>query len=414
MKVNYIQAKDFLCGLGYDVKPSLERINWLLRELDVSLAAKVVHVAGTNGKGSVCSFIHAGLSKQKIKAGVYTSPPVLDYLERFKTGDKTITEGEFTKLFNEIRGCLDNLPAALGAPSCFEFETALALLWFMRQKVEVLVLEAGLGGRWDATNVFPKTISVITNVGVDHANYLGSTLEDIAREKAGIIKHEATCFTCAQDPGLAVIRQAASERNARLLEYGVDFESRLIDSDFTGSHIHLETVEGEHDGLYLRQLGLSQHLNACVAACVLEWMGVSCQAIWGGFSEVTLPCRFEVICEDPHLVLDGAHNLDAIQNLLSDVKHYFSGKPEVIYGCFNDKPYDKIVPLLEATSSKLTLTSVDHRRSVSAERLAEYARNPHVVPNLSDALESPPKKDTLITGSLYLTGQAHNLLRNKR
>jgi len=334
-------------------KPGLERTGELLKALgSPEKQLKFVHVAGTNGKGSTSACIATVLEKAGYKTGLYISPYVLRFNERIQVNGKHITDDELEQVTNEMRPFAD---AMEDAPTEFELITALAIRYFLIKGCDIVVLEVGLGGRLDSTNVIPTPeIAVITAIGYDHVKELGPTLNDIAREKAGIIKSDGDVLIYGGDHGVEnVFEHAASEHGARL--YKADF-TRITKQEFSLEKIKIDIEP--YGELMLPLVGAYQPKNATVAVTALEILrekgyDISDADIITGIASVKWPGRFEVLGHKPIFILDGAHNPQGMEATAESLRCHFSDRKIIfIIGVMADKDVDSmlvnIVPLAEA------------------------------------------------------------------
>jgi dihydrofolate synthase/folylpolyglutamate synthase len=267
--MNYQESIEYLKSLTtFGINLGLGRIKNLLSRLgSPEKELNFVHVAGTNGKGSTCAMLASILDRSGLKVGLFTSPHIHSYTERIRINGREIREDEISQLITEIRVPLDEMVReGVEHPTEFEVTTALALLYFARQQVDIAILEAGLGGAIDSTNVVMPRLSIITNIGMDHMDYLGLTLEDIARVKAGIIKPGRDVITATDEPqAIRVIKEKAREENAPLWEYGKDFQVEPVSDSLEGQIFNCRVKETYFSGLKITLLGQHQLINASLA-----------------------------------------------------------------------------------------------------------------------------------------------------
>jgi len=402
-----------------EVKPGLERTRYLLERLgEPHKKIKAVHVGGTNGKGSVVQLIAAVLQEAGFKVGVYTSPHLVDLRERVRINAELIAESELMGLTEELRPIAEEMK---DKPTQFEFLTALALLYFVRKAVDFAVIEVGLGGRFDATNVIEPFISVITNVEWDHMDLLGNSLEKIAWEKAGIIKAKTPIVTAEiKAEPLKVIEAECAQKGAELFRANW---GRVIERDF-----NWDWQEFAVDGLgtvKLRLLGSFQRANLAVALKTLEALnekcvlGISKSVLIKGFEKAYWPGRFEVIRKAPYVVLDGAHNSHAMAALKQDLERYAekylkNRKRWLLFGCMRDKEVEKICEIIFPVFDEIILTKPDYYRACEPNRLKTIATKLNVKATCAVAVkdgfkyavERMGRRDLLcVTGSLYLVGE---------
>jgi dihydrofolate synthase/folylpolyglutamate synthase len=394
--MNYREAVAWLYGLQlHGIKLGLESMRRLCAALDLPLGnTTFLHVAGTNGKGSVCAMLDAILRADGLRSGLYTSPHLVTFRERMRIDGAMISEDEVARRLSRIRAAIANWEPH---PTFFEITTALALGWFADEKVEVAVLETGLGGRLDATNVVTPAASVITPVGLDHQRFLGDTIAEIAAEKAGIIKAGVPVVSAPQVPqARGVIARTAGER-------GCDFIA--VDHPYERSPVALA---GEH-----------QRSNAAVAVAALQAakIAVSRRAIEQGLASVKWPGRFQWI--DDRFILDGAHNPAAARQLAETWSQVFGDeKATLILGVMRDKEVRGVSSALLPLASRVIAVQVDNPRSSTPTELADVVRSIapglacDLAPSVAKALVGLPQtsEKVLIAGSLFLVGEALSVL----
>lgn len=421
--LDYIEK---LSGLGS--KLDLERINEILERLGRPQdKLKAVHVAGTNGKGSVSSMISQMLISAGYKTGLYTSPHLEKYNERYVINNNEISDSDFVKYMYIIKECADNMDKEpVGRPTVFEQLTALAFLYFADKNVDYAVIEVGLGGRFDATNVIKSPLlSVITSISFDHMEYLGNTIESIAFEKGGIIKEGRPTVLYRQDLKVYnVIKGLCDERHSQLY-YLNSGTTEIKRQDINGTVMSVRNDLYEYDNIVLPLVGEYQIKNcetALLAAYALKKEGVilSDENILNGIKSTKWNGRMEICKKEPMVIIDGAHNADGINMLVKSIKQYFSDKRIVLLmGVLGDKDYEKmaaqIVPLAETT----VITQPDSNRALSVEgfkKIVErYCENVYGFENIDEAygfaLNLTGKDDVLIcAGSLYLIGRLRRII----
>lgn len=408
----YQQTLDWLYALeaakGMDFK--LERVALALEHLgDPHRAYPVLHVAGTNGKGSVAATLHAVLSAAGYRVGLYTSPHLERFNERIRIGMDDIADEEVVALTAEIQREVTTRGIEL---TFFELVTVMAFASFARHAVDAAVVEVGLGGRLDATNVVDPLVSVITNIGYDHSEFLGSTLTSIAAEKGGIIKPDRPVVLGRMRAAAArVLRRMARERGAPLREYGRHFRCEGLERPhFVGAGLDLPDLE-----LGLR--GGFQHDNAAAAlaalAAVRDRLPVGEAAVRRGLREARWPGRFEVIPGDPTFVLDGAHNVEGVQALVREIRPLAATRRlHAVFAVMRDKPWRRMIDLLAPLCASATVTRVLPPRGLEPA-VAAGAFAPHCPAFVEDepsrALArargaAAPGDVVLVAGSLFLIG----------
>lgn len=377
--MTYNEALDKINSLlRFGIKPGLERVSKLLELLgNPQEKLRFVHVAGTNGKGSVCSLLSSVLTKSGCKTGLYISPYILDFRERMQINGEMIPERELTELVEKTFPLVEQMAAEGEEITEFEFITALAMQWFAQQHCDVVVLEVGLGGRFDATNVIAAPlVSVIMSISLDHTAILGDTVEKIAFEKCGIIKCGGTtvCFPTQPEPAFRVIQQIAAERENTLRVADCNMVTPLS----TG--LHGTELRYQNTTLHLPFIGNHQIKNAATVLTVLEVLrkkgiDISEQAIAEGFSAARFPARLEVLCEKPAFLLDGAHNPGGAAALADAVKQYLTAENIVaVTGMLADKDTHTAIEKLSGLFSHVITLTPSNPRALSAEELAEQWR----------------------------------------
>lgn len=410
----------------------LRRMYELLRGIgSPHLAAPVVHVAGTKGKGSTAVMIHSALGQAGIRAGLYTSPHLHDIRERIRVGAELISEAELMRLTAAIRPVIEavNRRAAYGELTTFEVLTALAFVHFKERKTDWQVLEVGLGGRLDATNVITPEVAVITAISRDHTDVLGEELSGIAAEKAGIIKPGRPVVSAPQVPEvMAVIDDFCRRLKAPLIRVGQDVTWKEIGADLKGQRLRVVGRRSSHE-LFIPLLGRHQQVNAAVAVAALEVLGeggleIDAGSIARGLAEVRWPGRFQIVLEEPLIVVDGAHNADAAGRLNDGLREYFNLAPEgvsgsrrgatLILGASIDKDAGGLIDILAPLFDRFIATGSTHPRAMTADALREVfaARGikAEVASDVPAALRlaaaDAGKRLVCATGSLFVAGEA--------
>ena len=413
--MDYKQALEYINGVSWlGSKPGLERITELLARLgNPQSALRFVHVAGTNGKGSISAMLASVLKKAELTVGLYTSPYVNRFNERMQINCKPIEDSEVAQLVDEIKLHADAMD---DHPTEFEMMTAVAFLWFSRRKCDIVVLEVGLGGRLDATNVIScPDCCVITNIGLDHTAVLGSTLEKIACEKAGIIKEGCSVVMYQQfSEVMEVIRDVCYERNAELTV--PDFDD--ISPEFNSRDGQVFSYGGEAYAIPL--LGEHQLKNA---ATVLETVNVLRKQGWqiehdaveAGLYAVNWPARFEIVHSEPWFVVDGGHNPQCAQALSASLREYFPDDRRVLLmGVLRDKDYVGIVKTLAPLFDAFVTVTPETPRALPGEKLAqlfaEYGKEVQVCSSIEEgvrtAMDIADELEGMVCacGSLYICG----------
>ena len=415
--MTFAASLDFLFSLGHELKAvkwDLDRIRALLTLLgDPQQRCRYLHVAGTNGKGSVCAMLESALRVSGARTGLYTSPHLIDPRERIQIAGVPISESCWLSAFDKVHAAAEDLLArdAIDAhPSFFETLTAMAFVAFAEASVEIVVLEVGLGGRLDATNVITPEVAVITPIDFDHEAFLGSSIESIAAEKAGIIKPSRPVVFSAQRPEAFQIL----ERRALDLDAPVTLSSawRVEDLELHPAGSRFTLVADEAIPITCPLAGEHQVENARTAVAALTVFGLSPAVIREGIARATWPGRLERLAG---FILDGAHNPAGARALAAYIRRFYADEPvRLIYGAMRDKAIDEVIGTLFPLAAEVILTAPAQPRALSPETLAEATDHPSVTiaPTLADALRIARAKPmtTFITGSLFLVGEARAAL----
>ena len=389
---DYQEALAWLYGTQrFGIKLGLENVQRLLRELNVpGKDQRIIHVAGTNGKGSVCAMIDSICRGAGYRTGLFTSPHLITYRERIRVNGEMIAPNDVARGLSAIR---DLVKAWDPHPTFFEITTALALDHFKRSDCELIVLETGLGGRLDATNALTPVVSVITPIGYDHEKWLGDTLEAIASEKAGIIKAKVPVVSAAQEPTAEkVIRSRAADCDARLEFVAAVYDRRTNSVALAGNH---------------------QRQNAALAIAALRAAEIrtSDEAIRDGLANVEWPARFQRW--DDRTIIDGAHNPAGAQVLAETWREQFGAdRATIILAVLREKNVAEICRALAAVAARFILPRIRSERAMPPEELTSHLSAiglpSSIAPSFSDAVESARENPerTLITGSLHFAGEA--------
>ncbi|MBI2331508.1 MAG: bifunctional folylpolyglutamate synthase/dihydrofolate synthase [Chloroflexi bacterium] len=439
IETRYNQALDYLYSfVDYSLKHSselakadfnLDRMFALMKSLgDPHTKYPIIHVAGTKGKGSTSALCAAGLMAAGYKTGLYTSPHLLDYVERIQINGQPISHEQLSDLVEEIKPHVASVPFI----TTFEITTALAFMAFAKYGVTAAVFEVGLGGRLDATNVVTPRVSVITSLSYDHTAVLGNTLALIAGEKAGIIKEGVPVVSSPQqDEALQVLLRVASERNSDVSLVGQDVGFERVESSLQGQKL---TVDGGlwavRDGrkskvesqsmveLQIPLLGKHQIENAATAYAALKTseIPITDEQIKTGFSQVQWRARFEVMRLEPPVIFDCAHNQDSFEKLRETLEEYFPDKKVyLIFGASEDKNIPGMFAEMKAKIKKIIITRADHPRALSVEQIqglaeqagAEFEAVVPVKDALRRALELSSKDGSIVlsAGSMFVTAE---------
>ncbi len=437
--MDYAAAVEYLATeTSEGIKPDISRIAYLCRLLDhPERAYPVIHITGTNGKTSTARLTRGILTELGFKTALYTSPHLVTYTERYSVDGVDITEEEFAAQCESLIPLVaeTNRADLGGKVTQFEFLTALGFKWFADQGVEAAVIEVGMGGRWDATNVARGDVAVITNIELEHTDRLGTTIEAIAGEKAGIIKTGAKVVTAAIQPeALRIIGEQAKQAGARLYEYGRDFEVLSRKRRPEGGYIiTAKGLHGTYVDLEITLRGRHQAQNASTAIAAVEAFllgkrhaatGRLEAAMRTALPQTTSPGRLEVIGREPRVVLDGAHNPAGAARLAEAVGTEFEyDKLILVLGVLADKDAAGITAALVPLADEIIATAPDYYRALPADELAKIVQqsNPRVEtePDVIKALERAKQLAAvgdmvLVAGSLYVVGEVASSLRSSQ
>ena len=424
--MNYEQALQYIHAVQWaGHKPGLTRTRTLLAALgDPHKQLKFVHIAGTNGKGSTAAMVASCLQAAGYRVGLYTSPFINRFNERIQVNGEQISDDALVRLVEQVQPAAD---AMQDVPTEFEIITALGMLYFAQQKCDIVVLEVGLGGTLDSTNVIdPPACAVITALGMDHVKELGPTIADIAAAKAGIIKEGCPVVSYGGVPEAdAVIRRVCAEKHAALTE--VDFNKLQYDGG------NLDAVEFDFDGLNgvrLPLIGSYQPRNAALAITALRVMrahgwNIPESAIRTGLETVSWPGRFELLRHQPAFLLDGSHNAHGMRATVQSLKDRFPGQKFVfLISIMADKDVDEMLSLLAPLAVRFVTVAAHTPRAMPAETLAQHIRHygctaeaaASIEVGVARAVELGGKGPVCALGTLYFSGDVreafHKLIEN--
>lgn len=432
--MDFREAEEYLVRRArFGIKPGLDRIRSLLSRLgEPQLGFPSIHITGTNGKTSTARMAASILQVEGRKVGRYTSPHLQSVTERICVDGRPVTEREFASLLEKVLPAVEETDAETGDPlTYFEVTTAMAFLHFARRKVDVGVIEVGLGGRLDATNLLRSRVQVITSVAYDHMDVLGDTLEDIAFEKAGIIKEKSTVICAVAHPGaLEVVSATCAERGSDLKLYGRDFQviyqlTYGVETERVGQVVGIRGLRREYADLFLPLLGEHQGINAACAVAACEAFagsrtGLSADGVADGLRQVTSPGRLEVVSLHPLVLLDGAHNPDGAARLAQVIRNDLDYERLVlVLGILEDKDMREMLKILLPLADTVVFTQSREERAAPARKLARLAREMGydgvVVEDIGEALKFARTLASVtdmvcVTGSLYTVGEARNAL----
>ncbi len=445
--LNYDQAIEYLesfinyekLAAPYDPRKwKLERMHRLLNAVgDPHHGLRFIHIAGTKGKGSTAAMIASILRSAGFKVGLYTSPHLISFRERIRIDGEMISEDQVCDLVTQIRPYVDELKEyedQFGILSFFDVYTTLGILFFSVEKVDFAVLEVGMGGRLDATNVVQPLVSVITQISYDHTLSLGNTIESIATEKAGIIKDNGYVITSPQVPeALEIIRNTCAEKKARLFEVGVDIHFEKYknpplpkgDSGGFSAPFSVSGIFDEYENLRIPLIGDHQLINAASAVGALEALRfhdftITAENMRAGFEKVKWPARVQVISQNPTIVVDVAHNEASAKALRDTIESSFSyEKLILVMGISQHKDIKGIGRQICSIADQVILTKVNNPRALEPEdmkaELGDICEDAAITQDIASALEKArsiagPTDLICIMGSVYLAGEAMQAL----
>jgi len=411
----------------HGIKLGLERITEILKRLgNPQDQFKAIHIAGTNGKGSTAAMYNSVLRQAGYRTGCYTSPHLVSYRERFVVNQHPITPAQMAEVVTKIQPVLQSIGRdGFGAPTQFEVLTAIAFEFFALQKIEAAIIEVGMGGRFDATNVLHPHLSVITHIALDHQEFLGDTLAKIAFEKAGIIKPGVPLVVGLQEPEIEnfltkiAMERGASPKNADTIDY------RNLTLSEKGTQFDIEDSYLGRLSISLGLIGAHQAANCLNVLAGMEFLEsaslpIEKEALLKGLAQCSWPGRFEKITLPNSLKLyfDGAHNPDGAQVLVKTIQALFPGKKvDLLFGILNNRPCDAVATILSEVTRRVIVTTVPDPKSTSVNEMAKSFQTlgiPVIIePSPDKALDLLLTTDNQVavaTGSLYLIGYLRGLL----
>lgn len=423
--MKYEEALKYIHGLlRFGIKPGLERIARLLEWMgNPQKQLKFIHVAGTNGKGSTCAMLSTILRKAGYKTGLYISPFVVDFRERMQIDGQMIPKESLAEIVEQLVPLVTRMREEGEDITEFELVTAAAFAWYAKEKCEIVVLEVGLGGRFDATNVIDcPLVSVICAIDLDHTAILGDSLEKIAFEKCGILKENGAiaCYPRQHPEADETIRRIASERNNRWFQINPDA------IEIEGESLDGTEILWDNHRFHIPLLGRHQVFNAATVLAAIQALrdfhgySISWEQAAEGISSTVFPARLEILSREPLVLLDGGHNPAGATALAAALCKYCNNKKIIaIMGMMKDKDYDQAISQLAPLFAQMFTITVDNPRTLQAEELAETARNycSQVQPCTSDkeavmqAFAALHKGEVLVVcGSFYLSAELRPLL----
>lgn len=430
--MNYQEALDFIHSTyQFGSKLGLDNIRCLLALLgNPHQGLKVIHVAGTNGKGSTSAYLHGILKEAGYRVGLYTSPYLETFTERIQINGENIPQGKLVQLTALVKDKIHQMVAeGKNHPTEFEVVTAIAFTYFAAEKVDYLVLEVGLGGRLDATNVIENPlISVITPIGYDHMQYLGESLGQIAVEKGGIIKNNRPTIVYPQDQEvMTVLEGLCRERNSTCL-VADQSELKIHSSTIEEQHFSVKIMGTDYSHIKIKMVGLHQIYNCCTALWVIEALRqagdleIEQKAIYNGVYSTVWPGRLEVLGKNPLIMIDGAHNTHGAAALRESLIRLLGAYPiTLVIGMLADKDVKGYLDQIIPNVYQVVVTRPDNPRAMEPEKLAseieKYGKKvyiqKHIPQAVTKALDITAEKGAVIfAGSLYMIGEARKNIKN--
>lgn len=432
-KMNYQEAMDYIRQLTkFGWNPGLFRIEKLMEMIgNPERSLKVIHIGGTNGKGSTSAMVSSILQQAGYKVGLFTSPHLHAYTERIRINGRQISPEDIAGLITYLKPLLEEMvEKGYEHPTEFEVNTAMALLYFSREQVDICVLEVGLGGAIDSTNVVQPLVAVITNVGMDHMDYLGNTIEEIATVKAGIIKSGCRVVTAAERrEALNVIYAACRDKAVELTEVGKDVTCEIKSLTIEGTGFDVHGLYGKYVDLFTPLTGEHQAVNAATAVAAVELLTcfgitITPDHIRQGLASTVWPGRLELMGKDPQVLIDGAHNLDGANTLQHALTKIFKYKKlTYVIGMLADKEREKVLAVLAPLASAIVVTKPKSPRAGNWQEMAKmagkYCGQVLLEEDIGEAIEkglslTGPEDMLCITGSLYMIAEAREYLLSKK
>ncbi len=425
MFTTYNEALDWIHGrLRLGIKPGLARMEWMMEKLGhPERKMKTVHIGGTNGKGSTVTYLRCILEAAGYSVGTFTSPYIEQFNERISVNGKPIRDEEIRDLTNVILPLAEELEETeLGGPTEFEVITAMSFYYFANiNQVDIVLYEVGLGGRFDSTNIIHPMASIITNIGLDHTNILGHTYEEIAFEKAGIIKEGTPVFTAVKNASaLEVIEQQAEISHAPLYRLNQEFLVTSHSPLATGEVFTLKNKQITWEQLEISMIGQHQTENAALAVMAARSINheddfsISENAIRTGLMKAYWPGRFDILSKNPLVIMDGAHNDEGIAALVHELSNRYSmSNIHIVFAALKDKKLDQMIAQLDSIADKISFVTFDFPRAAEAIDLYSISKsnNKVIVENwesyLGKIIQKMDQNQVLVvTGSLYFISEA--------
>jgi dihydrofolate synthase / folylpolyglutamate synthase len=416
--------------LKFGIKPGLKRVEWLLQRTgNPERKVKCIHIAGTNGKGSTVEYLRSIFNEAGYSVGTFTSPYLVTFNERVSINKKPIKNDELLEYAKVLKPLVEELSeTSLGSPTEFEVITVISLLYFADIQPDIVIYETGLGGLYDSTNVISPVLSLISNIGYDHMGILGDTLEEIAFQKAGIIKKDIpVILTVEQKEAIKVIEEKAEAMNSNTYILGRDFSVQHKRSSDSGETFNYTGLDGSMITAELSMKGIHQVKNAGLALAAVEFLikssffSMEQEKIISGIFRANWAGRFEKVSSSPDIIIDGAHNLQGIQALRQTIENHYKGrKIYLLFAALHDKAYKNMMKELENVIDEAFFTTFDFPRAASAEQLLAESpfQKSRAISSWNEALFQLEEKlqddDVLIiTGSLYFISDVRKTFQNK-
>ncbi|WFD11224.1 bifunctional folylpolyglutamate synthase/dihydrofolate synthase [Tepidibacter hydrothermalis] len=429
--MNYNEALEYIHGTyKFGRVLGLDNITKLLSLLDNPQDdLNIIHVAGTNGKGSTCSFINSMLISGGYKVGLYTSPYLESFTERIRINSENIEEEELARVTNIVKTKVDDMvESGFNHPTEFEIVTAIAFYYYKEQNVDFVVLEVGMGGRFDATNVIKKPlINVITPISIDHTDYLGDTLEKIAYEKGGIIKDNCEVIMYPQSKEAeSVIKNIVNEKNCTLTIANIQ-DKEITKMDVLGQVFNCKVKDDVYDNLEIQLIGKHQVNNAIVAINVIKILNdkydfeISDQSIYEGIKNTKWAGRIEVLGKNPLFIIDGAHNEDGVKSLCNTIDAYMGDRDiTLVLGMLKDKDVRTVCEILIPRCKNVITTKPNNPRAMKSDELKAIVNSLNKECTSCDDIEKAVELATqktnensviICAGSLYMIGDIRSIVK---
>lgn len=405
----------------YGILLGLENIQILLSLIgNPEKKFKSIHIVGTNGKGSTSTFLSSILVEGGYKTGTYTSPHLIDFSERITISGKPIPQEDIKNLAFMMKEVIENSPYSKRPFTFFEVTTAMAFYYFAKEMVDIAIIEAGLGGRLDATNTLDPLLTIITTIGLEHKEFLGDTIEKIAFEKASVIKKDIPCVTGVKEiDALNVIEREAKAKNAPLYRLGKEFFPEKINN----YHFNYKGIFTNYDDLQLENLiGINQFDNSSLSIAAVELISrkgfkIGKKEIYEGIKKAKWPGRFEIIRKIPPFIIDGAHNPQGVESLIRNLDAFFPGlKFKIILTVLKDKDIKEMIDKLTPYAEEIVLVPNKNERSYKRYEYERLFKNNNLfsfandIPSVIKNCIHEKDKPILLTGSLYGIGEAKEVL----